>query len=84
MSIRLQVVMDEADLREIQRIAKRRRQTVSEWVREALRDARRREPGPGRASKLEAIRAGARHALPTADIDDMLAEIARGRAESDR
>lgn len=75
--------MDEAELREIQRIARRRRQTVSEWVREALRVARRREPGPDRAAKLTAIRAGARHAFPTADIDVMLAEIAHGRGEAD-
>lgn len=76
--------MDEAELREIQRVARRRRQSVSEWVREALRTARRREPGADRAAKLDAIRAAARHTLPTADITDMLAEIARGRAEADR
>lgn len=81
MSTRLQVVMDEAELRDIQRLARRRRQTVSEWVREALRAARRREPGPDRAGKLAAIRAAARHSYPTADIEVMLAEIARGRGE---
>ncbi|MGE0462022.1 MAG: antitoxin [Vicinamibacterales bacterium] len=84
MSIRLQVVMDEAELREIQRSARRQRMTVSEWVRNALRAARRAEPGPDRGRKLEAIRAASRHAFPTADIDQMLAEIARGRVEADR
>jgi len=34
-----------------------------------------------RAAKLDAIQAASRHAFPTADIDQMLAEIARGRAE---
>jgi hypothetical protein len=44
MSIRLQVVMDEEELREIQDIARRQRMTVSEWVRTVLRGARRVEP----------------------------------------
>ena len=83
MSIRLQVVMDEAELREIQRIARRRRTSVSEWVRSVLRTARRDEPGPDRGRKLAAIRAASRQAFPTADIDQMLNEIARGRAEAD-
>ncbi len=81
MSVRLQVVMDETELREIQRAARRRRLTVSEWVRGALRAARRAEPGTGRGRKLDAIRAASRQALPTADIDQMLAEIAAGRTE---
>lgn len=81
MSIRLQVVMDETELREIQRAARRRRMTVSEWVRGALRAARRAEPGTDRGRKLDAIRAASRQALPTADIDQMLAEIAAGRTE---
>ena len=81
MSIRLQVVMDEAELREIQRAARRQRMTVSAWVRGALRAARRAEPGGDRRRKLGAIRTAARHALPTADVDQMLAEIAQGRAE---
>jgi hypothetical protein len=81
MSIRLQVVMDEAEYRDIQRIARRRRTTLSEWVRSALRVARQAEPRPDRGRKLEAIHAASRHAFPTADIDRMLAEIAQGRTE---
>ena len=74
--------MDDAELREIQQLARRRRQTVSEWVREALRAARRAEPDGDRAAKLDAIRTGARYTFPTGDIDQMLAEIARGRADA--
>ena len=37
MSKRLQVILDDAELREIQRIARRQRLTVAEWVRQALR-----------------------------------------------
>jgi hypothetical protein len=83
MSTRLQVVMDEAELREIRRAANRKKMTVSEWVRTALRAARRSEPTPDRGRKLDAIRAASRHTFPTADIDRMLGEIASGRAESD-
>ncbi|MEX2196329.1 MAG: hypothetical protein WD844_13670 [Thermoleophilaceae bacterium] len=78
MSKRLQVVLDEAELREIRRTARGRGVTVSEWVRSALREARRGEPSADVATKLESIRAAARHDLPTADIDQMLEEIERG------
>ena len=84
MSIRLQVVMEESELREIQESARRQRMTVSEWVRGALRAARRDEPGPNSGRKLNAIRAASRHAFPTGDIDQMLAEIGRGREEPGR
>jgi hypothetical protein len=78
MSTRLQVVLDEAEVR---RAARRRRQSVSEWVRGALRAARRAEPEPGEGRKLDVIRAATSHAFPTADIDQMLAEITQGRLE---
>ena len=80
MSKRLQVLLDEAEYREIQRTAKRGRMTVAEWVRQALRKARRNEPSRDRRKKLDAVRAGARHEFPTADIDEVLAEIERGYA----
>ena len=78
MSKRLQVLLDEAELREIQRIARRQRLTVAEWVRQTLRAARRRVPGGDAAKKLEAVRAAVRHSFPTAEIDEMLAQIERG------
>lgn len=52
--------------------------TVAEWVRQALRAARRNQPRTGANAKLEAIRAASQHSFPTADIDQMLAEIERG------
>jgi hypothetical protein len=78
MSKRLQVLLDDAELREIQRLARAQRVTVAEWVRQALRAARRRQPSGDIQKKLAAIRAAARHEFPTADIEQMLAEIARG------
>jgi hypothetical protein len=78
MSKRLQVLLDEPEWREVQRAARARRTTVAEWVRQALRAARRREPLGDGGRKLDAVRAAARHAYPVADIDQMLAEIERG------
>jgi len=80
MSKRLQVLLDEAELRELRRVARARRMTVAEWVRQTLRDARRREPVGDPGLKLIAIRRAASHTFPTADIDEMLADIERGYA----
>lgn len=78
MSHRLQVLLDETEFAEIRRIARRHRMTVAEWVRQALRAARRDEPAIDPRRKLAAVREAARHAYPTGDIDCMLAEIERG------
>jgi hypothetical protein len=78
MSKRLQVVMDESEFREIQRIARRHRMSVSEWVRWSLRRARRSEPAAPARQKLEVVRAAARHEYPTAGVDQMLREIESG------
>ena len=78
MSKRLQVLVDEAEWREIQRAARAQRMTVAEWVRGTLRAARRREPLGDPGKKLDSVRTSARHAFPTADITQMLAEIERG------
>jgi hypothetical protein len=78
MSKRLQVLLDDAELRELQRAARASRMTTAEWVRQALRAARRQEPLGDAAKKLEVIRAASRHAFPTGDIDEMLADIERG------
>ena len=80
MSKRLQVLLDESELSELQETARKHGMPVSEWVRRALREARRREAGGGIDSKLRAVRAAARHEFPTANIDQMLAEIERGYA----
>jgi hypothetical protein len=52
--------------------------SIAEWVRQALVQARRSEPGREAASKLEVIRVAARMEFPTGDIDHMLEEIERG------
>ena len=78
MSKRLQVLFEETELAEIRKLARRQRLTTAEWVRQALRAARRAEPGTDAKKKLTTVRAAVEHALPTADIDQMLAEIERG------
>lgn len=78
MSKRLQVLLDEPEWREIQKAARAERMTVAEWVRRSLRTARRAVSTVDVDRKLEAIRAAARHEFPTADIDQMNEEIARG------
>jgi hypothetical protein len=80
MSKRLQVLLDEAELRDLREAARRQGMPLSEWVRRALRDARRREPRGDIAGKVRAVRAAALHEFPTADIDEMLDEIERGYA----
>ena len=74
---RLQVLLDEEEYLEIQRVARRQRVTVAEWVRQALRTARADHPGTAEA-KLRAIADAARHQFPTADIDTMLRESGPG------
>ena len=78
MTKRLHVRLDDGELREIQRLARAQGLTVAEWVQQALGAARRRQLSGNVQKKLGAIRAAARHDFPTADIEQMLAEIARG------
>jgi predicted 2-oxoglutarate/Fe(II)-dependent dioxygenase YbiX len=78
MSKRLQVLLDEPEIREIQRAARAKHMTVAEWVRGALRDARRKEPLGDVAEKIASVRRAVRHQGPTADIEQMLAEIEKG------
>jgi predicted phage gp36 major capsid-like protein len=78
MTKRLQVLLDDAELAEIQELARRRHQTTAEWVREALRRARDGAAYPETARRLRAVREAAEHAYPTADIDEMLEQVERG------
>ncbi len=80
MTKRLQVLFEDDELRDIQRLARARRMTTAEWVRTALRAAREAEAGADVGQKLAAIRTAAAFDFPTADIDAMLAEIERGYA----
>jgi hypothetical protein len=78
MAKRLQVILKDPEYKEIQRVARSRRMSIAEWVRQALDVARRREPLGSIGKKLEAIQTATRHDYPVADIDGMLAEIETG------
>ena len=84
MSKRLQVVLNDQEMREIQQVARRHRMTVAEWVRQTLRAARMEEPRVDARKKLESVRRAVVYSFPTGSIDDMLAEIERGYLEDPR
>jgi hypothetical protein len=69
MSHRLQVLLDEAEMDEIRRIARRHRVTVAEWVRQALRAARRNEPVIDTSTKLQAVHLASRYGFPSEDAN---------------
>jgi hypothetical protein len=75
---RLQVTLDDEELLEVQRAARRNRMTTADWVRQALRKAQRGEPISDGKKKLAVVHAASESSLPTADIDQMLSEIERG------
>jgi hypothetical protein len=84
MTKRLQVLFEDDELRELQRLARQHRMTTAEWVRRSLRAARDAESGADVGQKLAAVRTAVGHAFPTADIETMLDEIERGYALSSR
>jgi hypothetical protein len=78
MSTRLQVVLSDEETTAVKEAAAREGVTVSEWVRRSLREANRRQTVGKVGERLSAIRVASELEFPTADIDDMLAEIERG------
>jgi hypothetical protein len=74
---RLQVLLDDAELRTIQRIARRDKLTTAEWVRRRLREGAVASARPDTAARLAAIHTAYRHEspLPAPDIDQMLDDI---------
>ena len=80
MSTRLQVVMDEAEARELRRLAESEGLTLSEWVRRVLRRAAARRAAPSVERRLAALGRALECGHPTGDIDQLLSEIESGRA----
>lgn len=70
--------MSDGEMRALREDARRAGMTVSQWVRDAIKDARRQSSASDPARKLAAIRAAADCDFPTSDIDQMLAEIEKG------
>ena len=80
---RLQVLLDDDELAEIQRLARRRHQTTAGWVRDALRAARDTAAYPEATRKLRVVREAVSHAYPAGDIDEILDEIGSGYGQVD-
>ena len=78
MSKRLQVLLPDQEMLEIQRYARREKITVGEWVRRVLREARQLKPSSDAEAKLKAVRRCVEFSFPTADIEQMNREIERG------
>ena len=78
MKKRLQVTLDDKEMREIQRTAQQQQITVAEWVRQTLRAARQQVSITDPKKKLRVIRCATQHAFPTGDIDQILHETGRG------
>ena len=78
MSKRLQVLLEEEEMEELRTVARASGIPVSEWVRGAIREARKKTPSSSKEEKLAVIRQACAHDFPTADIDQMLAEVERG------
>jgi hypothetical protein len=74
MSTRLQVLIPDTLDRRIRKAALRRRLSTGAWVREALERALAEPAGTG-----DPLARLAELGAPTADIDQMLAEIEAGR-----
>jgi hypothetical protein len=84
MTKRLQVLFEDDELQELQRLARQHRMTTAEWVRRSLRAARDAESGADVGQKLAAVRQAASNSFPTADIDSMLEQIERGYRTPDK
>jgi hypothetical protein len=82
MTKRLQVLLDDEELQDIQRVAREQRLTTAAWVRRELRRARQDHGAQDAASKLAAIRKAVSYSFPTGDIERMNEEIERGYLES--
>ncbi len=73
-------MVDESELQRFQQVARACGLTTSEWARQVLRRAERDVAVGDPERKLSAIRSAIRHAYPSGDIDDLLAETERGRS----
>ena len=76
--VREAVLCREAELDRMQELARAQGLTLAAWVRQTLRAAARTQPLGDVDRKLAVIRAAARHQFPTADVDQMNAEIEAG------
>jgi hypothetical protein len=75
---RLQIALNDRELDEIRRSARKHHVTTAAWVRHVLQRALRAELKADTDRKLAAIRAATAHTFPATNTDRMLQEIERG------
>ena len=80
MSKRLQIVMPDDEYRAVSRAARRRGKPVSQLVRESLRRTVAEDDEMDADARAAAVLRFARFSGPTGDIEEILADIERGRA----
>jgi hypothetical protein len=78
---RLQVRLEDTEWRELKRSARAEKTTVAEWVRRAIRDARRNTSSEDVEHRLAAVKAATLYSFPAPDIEQMNEEIERGYRE---
>lgn len=83
MTKRLQVLLADAELKDIQRTARAKDMTTAEWVRQSLRAARVTDAATDPRTKLASVAAAVAHSFPTGDIDELLRDIEGGYLEDD-
>jgi hypothetical protein len=81
MSHRLQVLFEEDEIAAVRAAARRHRLTVSEYVRQTLRNAGQDMPASDTGGKLLVVREAAAHAYPTGEPEVIDREIAQGYLE---
>ena len=78
MSVRLQVLLDDEELKEVKELAIQENLTVSAWVRRAIQHEKKERPGTAARKKLKTIQSFSKYDFPSGDYSDMAAEIESG------
>ena len=79
MSKRLQVIIDDDEYVALAKAARERSTPISEFVRESVRETLAKRVGPSPEERLATVLRYTRFTGPTGDIEQILAEIERGR-----
>ena len=75
----MQLVMKDREIEQLRDCAERDGLSLSEWARRALERARRDQEGPSPEQKQKALEQALKCGHPTGDIEEVIAEIERGR-----
>ncbi|MDB5038109.1 MAG: hypothetical protein JWQ35_1637 [Bacteriovoracaceae bacterium] len=79
MSKRLQVLLPDADYKALIRGVRALKMSVSDWVRDQIREGLQKGKSESAEERLSKILKYAKYSGPTGNIENMLNEIERGR-----